>query len=231
MKLTDKHNEEKVYITETYIEDDYHFNLRSKFNILNLKTGKMLYKPNGPVEKWFDETALDYGNKNFKCAQVKMVINSSTGSKDYYNYIDYNGNVLYKPNEPKKWFIQADLFYFNFDIARVYTSNDHCNIIDTKGNILYKPNEPKKWPMDIYVFDKYGWATAYMYNDKYNFINFKGELLYKPNEPSKWFDSAEIHYEDNFNEAYFNVTIDNVNYKLDRKGDLYGYAPDKTIKK
>lgn len=230
MKKTETETE-TLYVIDTYTDKLKH---SIKSNLINIETGKVIYKPNGPINEWFDDVRLGYGNKNFKCAQVRISLKSSKGWKDYYNYIDYNGNILYKPSELKKWFMGASIFN-NDNVARVLcynNGNDNSNLIDTKGNILYKSNEPKKWPITIYDFDKHGLAKAYMYNNKYNLINTKGELLYKPNKPNEWFDDIEKSREDQFKDKYYDVIIINRKYKLDRKGNLYEiheYLQDKKV--
>ena len=226
MSKTEKKN---IFIVSIDIGDHDKLEIYYKYNLIDIKTGKILYKPGKPANTWFDEMIPDCGNKNFNCVMIKTRHYSSDNHYiDYFNYIDYNGKILYKLNEPKKWFADAYEFYDNFNAAKVQNPNCTYNLIDTKGNLLYEPNKPQKWPLKLYDPDKYGWILAIMYNGKCNFINIKGEVLYEPNNPNKWFDDAEI-YPENFEGKYFNVTINktvnktvkNIKYRLNRKGKLY----------
>ena len=121
---------------------------------------------------------------------------------DTYNFIDKNGNLLYKGDE---WFDKVKNFENGF--AKVSNYNLY-NMLNQKGELIWKGDE---WLDDIYSFSD-GFALV-LTEKGVNYIDENGELLWKGDT---WFEDGI-----NFFDGLAQVANEDYRYNyLNDKGQL-----------
>lgn len=244
-----------------------------KYSLLD-KNGNIIYEPDNP-EKWFDkidEKKLKYfyvvhderkcvcnfiskddGRllfpnmwfSNFSVFDYKFGIYSLSHNRKY-NFMNENGNILYEPDNPEKWFDRYKQLNGNFIVISI---NNRWNLMDFNGNIPYEPNNPEKWFDNMFKCSKD--CTIVDLNGYQNYLDINGNIIYEPDNPEKWFDKCDPFidgmglvqkngkkniitkvgklllpnlwfdgYYGYFN-GYFRVRINGVAYNIDKNGNFY----------
>lgn len=116
-----------IKLNRFYVVED---NDKQGLNFISKDDGRLLF-PNTwfcsfrRANRWDDDSddcIVEYGGK--------------------YNLMNGNGNLVYEPNNPEKWFDGYKICYSNVIAVSI---NNRWNYMDFNGNILYEPNNPKKW--------------------------------------------------------------------------------------
>ena len=125
------------------------------------------------------------------------------------NYIDKDGNIIYKPNEPGEWFDWC--FDFNQYGFGIVEKNGKRNLMTCRANLVFAPDDPDKW------FDNVSEYTEYLYTvrcgEKFNFIRKDNATLASPDI---WFDGYTL-----FDNWLVGLEINGKHTLMDNIGNIY----------